>query len=554
MQLNTSRQTGSGVQTDTGQQVGSGMQAHAGQRAQEAPSAYAGAPARGGNASHPRDDSGYTGTPCVQATSHAQSQARTARPNNKWAILITVLLMTFMSTLDSSIVNVALPVMQKSLGVGLDAIQWVASIYLVAICAALLVFGRLGDLFGKVRLFQAGVLVFAAGSLLCGLSHTFPLLLAARALQGVGAAAAMANNMGIITETFPARERGRALGLLASFVALGMMCGPVLGGAIVSLLPWEYIFLINVPVGVASFLVGTRTLPQVRPDRSDVRMDALGALLLVPGLALALCSVTLLEHGISPVLVAALAAAVCLLAAFAAHERACAQPLVDLSVFGNASFTVSVLTSVISFVAIGSTEIVLPFYLQDAHGFAPSAAGLLFAVIPAVNAVVGPLSGSLSDRIGSHAPTAVGLAVYAAGIFAVGTLGPASSVPQIIACIALMSLGTSLFQSPNNSLLMSAAPISALGFVGSVASLAQNMGMALGISGGMALLYGQMSVYAGHRVASYAEAGAGAFFFGYRWAYFATAALVAVGFVLALVRWHRVRVARRRRAVSRARM
>lgn len=487
------------------------------------------------------------------AASHVRPSAGIAHAKSKWAILITVLVMTFMSTLDSSIVNVALPVMQKSLGVGLDAIQWVASIYLVAICAALLVFGRLGDLFGKVHLFQAGVLVFAVGSLLCGLSHTYPMLLAARVVQGVGAAAAMANNMGIITESFPARERGRALGLLASFVALGMMCGPVLGGAIVSLLPWEYIFLINVPVGVVSFLVGTRTLPHVRPDRAGLRMDALGALLLVPGLALALCSVTLLERGVSLPLMAALAAAVCLLIAFLAHERTCAQPLVDLSVFSNAGFTVSVLTSVISFVAIGSTEIVLPFYLQDAHGFTPSVAGLLFAVIPAVNAVVGPLSGSLSDRIGSHAPTAVGLAIYAAGIFAVGTLGPASEVPQIVACIALMSLGTSMFQSPNNSLMMSAAPASALGFVGSVASLGQNMGMALGISGGMALLYGQMSAYAGHRVASYAEAGAEAFFFGYRWAYFATAALVAVGFVLALVRWHRVRAARRLRAATRVR-
>ena len=177
---------------------------------------------------------------------------------NKWAILVTVLVMTFMSTLDSSIVNVALPVMQKDLGVGLDAIQWVASIYLVALCAVLLVFGRLGDLFGKVWLFQAGVAVFAVGSLLCGMSHTFEMLMAARVIQGVGAAAAMANNMGIITESFPARERGRALGLLASFVALGMMCGPVLGGFIVSALPWEYIFLINVPVGVLSLLAGSR--------------------------------------------------------------------------------------------------------------------------------------------------------------------------------------------------------------------------------------------------------------------------------------------------------
>ncbi len=456
---------------------------------------------------------------------------------NKWAILITVLVMTFMSTLDSSIVNVALPVMQKSLGVGLDSIQWVASIYLIAICATLLVFGRLGDLFGKVWLFQAGVAVFAAGSLLCGVSHTFEMLLVSRVVQGIGAAAAMANNMGIITESFPARERGRALGLLASFVALGMMCGPVLGGFIVSVLPWEYIFLINVPVGVISLLVGFKTLPHVRPDRTGKTFDALGAVLLVPGMALALCSVTLIERGFSWQLVALLALGAVLLVAFVAQERRAAQPLAQLSIFRSAVFNINVITCVISFVAIGATEIVLPFYFQDACGFSPSVAGLLFAVIPLVNAVVGPLSGNISDRIGCHIPTTVGLGVYAVGIFAVGTLVQDSPMPLIIGFVALMSLGTSMFQSPNNSLFMGAAPEDALGFVGSVASLSQNMGMALGISGGMAVLYGQMSAAAGERVTSYVAGHPEIFFYGYRWAYFLTAALVAVGFVFSLARW-----------------
>ena len=143
---------------------------------------------------------------------------------SKWAILFTVLVMTFMATLDSSIVNVALPVMQKELAVGLGQIQWVSSVYLLTTCALLLVFGRLGDIFGKVLVFQVGVAVFSLGSLLCGMAVTLPALVAARAVQGAGGAAAMANNMGIITESFPARERGRALGILASFVALGMMC------------------------------------------------------------------------------------------------------------------------------------------------------------------------------------------------------------------------------------------------------------------------------------------------------------------------------------------
>ncbi|WP_245526914.1 MFS transporter [Coriobacterium glomerans] len=455
---------------------------------------------------------------------------------NKWAILITVLVMTFMSTLDSSIVNVALPVMQKALGVGLDSIQWVASIYLVATCATLLVFGRLGDLAGKVRVFQAGVAVFAAGSLLCGLSGTFVALMASRTLQGIGAAAGMATGMGIITESFPARERGRALGVLASFVALGMMCGPVLGGLIVSTLRWEDIFLINVPVGAISLAVGFKTLPRVRAERRE-RFDMLGALMLVPGVAITLSCVTLIGDGLSWRLGLALGAGAGLLAGFIVWERRAPQPLAQLSIFRSAQFDLNAMLTLISFVAIGATEIVLPFYLQDARGFDPSTAGLLFAVIPLVNAVVGPLSGAASDRIGAHGPTTAGLAIYAIGIFSVGALTQGSPLSQIVGFIALMSLGTSMFQSPNNSLLMGSAPPDALGFVGSVASLAQNTGMALGISGGMAVLYGQMSARAGRRVTSYLADRPDLFFYGYRWTYTLTAALVALGFALALLRW-----------------
>ena len=464
---------------------------------------------------------------------------------NKWAILITVLVMTFMSTLDSSIVNVALPVMQKELGVGLDAIQWVASIYLVAICATLLVFGRLGDLFGKVWLFQAGVGLFAAGSLLCGLSHAFEMLMVARAVQGIGASAAMANNMGIITESFPARERGRALGLLASFVALGMMCGPVLGGLIVSVLPWECIFLINVPVGVLSLLAGFKTLPHVRPDRAGRGFDAIGAALIVPGMALALCSVTLIERGFTWQLAAMLAGGAALLVGFVAVERRIEQPLAQLSIFRSAVFDLNVTATFICFIAIGATEIVLPFYCQDAHGFDPTVSGLLFAVIPLVNVVVGPLSGNISDRIGCYIPTTLGMGIYAVGIFAVGALTQDSGVPHIVAAIALMSLGTSMFQSPNNSLVMGSAPVDALGFVGSVQSLAQNMGMAMGISGGMAVLYGGMSAAAGERVTAYVAGRPDIFFHGYRMAYFLTAAIVAVGFVITIARW---RMSRKPRA------
>lgn len=460
---------------------------------------------------------------------------------SKWAILLTVLVMTFMVCLDSSIVNVALPILQRELDVGLDQIQWVSSVYLVVTCAIMLVFGRLGDMYGKVWLFQGGVALFTVGSLLCGLSSTLMALVAARAVQGIGCAAAMANNMGIITESFPARERGRALGILASFVALGLMVGPVLGGLILAALPWECIFLINVPVGITSLLVGFKTLPHVRPDHAEMRLDIRGSALLVPGIVLTFCAITLIQNGLTAALVALLVAGIALLAAFVWVERRVEQPLARLSVFRDATFTVSFVTMLICFIAVGASEGVLPFYLQDARDFPTNVAGLVLAVIPLVNAVVGPLSGALSDRIGAVFLTTVGLAVDALGLVMVGLLGETSPLVSIVAAMGIMSLGESMFIPPNNALIMASTPRDALGFAGSLGGLSRYMGMAIGITVGISVLYGQMAVAAGERVTGYVAGRPDIFLYGYRWVFMVLAALVAVGFVLSAVRFVRLR-------------
>ena len=418
-------------------------------------------------------------------------KAAASRTYNKWAILFTVLVMTFMVCLDSSIVTVALPVMQKELAAG-NGIQWVSSSYLLATCIGILPFGRLGDRAGKVYVFQAGVVVFTLGSLLCGLAQSLSVLIAARVVQGVGSAAAMANNMGIITEAFPPHERGRAMGLLSTFVALGMMVGPVLGGLIVSSFPWEGIFLINVPVGVASLLVGLRTLPHERPA-ADAPQRA-GSLV--------------------------------------ASARLC---------FSSATFTINFATMLIVFMGIGASEFVLPFYFQDAHGFSADVSGLLFLALPITNAVVGPISGSVSDRVGYEGPTAVGLVVYVVGLLLVGSLDAGSPVPLIVAFVGLMSMGTSIFQSPNNALFMSSAPEEALGFAGSVSGLARYAGMAIGISGCSAVLYGTMSQVAGHAVTTAAGSDPAVFLAGFSTVFHVLAAIAAVGLVLTIVRLVRKR-------------
>ena len=292
----------------------------------------------------------------------------------------------------------------------------------------------------------------------------------------------MANNMGIITESFPARERGRAMGILATFVALGMMCGPVLGGMLVASFPWESIFLINLPIGVISFIVGLYTLPHVKPEAGERPMSLIEA------------------------------------------ARRC---------FANSAFTINLACMLIVFVGIGASEFILPFYFQDAHGFGSDISGLLFLALPMVNAFIGPLSGTVSDRVGCEGPTAVGLGVYVCGLFAVSTLDEHSSIPVIVCCVAFMSCGTSIFQSPNNSLYMGSAPREALGFAGSLGSLARYAGMAVGITAASHILYGQMSVAMGEAVTSIVAGRPDVFLFGFRSVFYVLMAVAAVGFAFA---------------------
>ena len=188
-----------------------------------------------------------------------------AQERRRHLILFNVVIMTLMICVDSSIVNVALPVMSEQLNCSMGMIQWVNTSYLLLTCSGILICGRLGDIFGKVRLFMIGVALFTAGSLLCGISPNLPILVISRALQGLGGAAAFANNQGIITEVFPSNERGHALGWIATAASVGSLIGPSLGGAILSVASWGGIFLVNVPIGIFVFTLGAKILPTDAP-------------------------------------------------------------------------------------------------------------------------------------------------------------------------------------------------------------------------------------------------------------------------------------------------
>lgn len=458
------------------------------------------------------------------------------RTYGKWSILFTVLIMTFMVTLDGSIVNVALPVMSGELNASMGDIEWVASIYLVVTCATILIFGRLGDMIGKVRIFQIGVILFTIGSLLCSISGTLPLLIGARVVQGLGSAAALANNQGIITESFPPDERGKALGFVSTFVALGSMTGPTLGGMILTVLPWTYIFLINIPVGVLSFLIGLRTLPNKKPAKPG-RLDAKGSVLLLLSILLLFGSFTLLQNGVSLPIIIGIIAGTVFLALFIMVEKRMDDPLVPIGIFKNKMFSLNLFTMLTAFVAIGANNIIMPFYLQDARQFSPGMAGLLMTVIPLITAVMGPISGTMSDHIGSELPTMIGLIFTTVGLALMTMLGIDTTIAVIILFLAVIAVGSALFQSPNNSLVMGSVSRDELGLVGSLAGLVRNMGMSVGITAGTSLLYSRMSDMAGYRVTNYIPGQPDVFLYGLRSVYIMLAVVVFVGALLTIIRF-----------------
>lgn len=456
---------------------------------------------------------------------------------NRWSILLIIVLSIFMSTLDGSIVNVALPSMAEHLNVTSGAIASVVSSYLIAVSATMLLFGRLGDIWGKTKIFQFGIALFTAGSFLCAITNSLAFLVIARIVQAVGAAGTMANSQGLVTQVFPPSERGRALGLCGTFVALGSLVGPSLGGIIIAFTRWEYIFWINVPIGLAVLLLSLRLFPK-EEDRVPERVDFLGAFLfimtIVPLFA-ALGQGQELGYSNKFVLLGLFVAAVSFLI-FLKVERKIEIPLLELDIFKNKWFSISIVCGFISFVAIFCSNIIQPFYLQNVLNFTPGQAGMFLSIYPVVLALVAPISGYLSDKIGSEILTLSGLTLTSLGLFLMSTLNENPSYIAMGIFVALMSLGNGLFQSPNTSLIMSTLPQNKLGIGGGVNALVRNLGMICGITLSTTLLYGCMSYKTGHRVTDFVPGRNDAFVFGMRAVYLTAASICLLGAAITAIR------------------
>jgi EmrB/QacA subfamily drug resistance transporter len=404
----------------------------------------------------------------------------------------------FLATIDGSIVNISLPTLVTSFKTDFALVQWVVLAYLLTVTTLMLGVGRLSDIYGKKPIYTAGFIIFTTGSVLCGLSPTIYTLIGFRIVQGIGASMVMALGMAITTEAFPPSERGRALGISGTIVSVGIAVGPTLGGLIVQNLSWHWIFFVNLPIGIIGTWMVIRYVPAFKPPGGQ-RFDYWGALTLCVSLLALLVALTLGQYnGFGDRTVLLLFGTwIVFLVAFILIELRLDQPMLDLRLFRSSLFSVSLTTGFIIFICLAGTLLLMPFYAENVLGYDPQQTGLLMATVPVALGIIAPVSGSLSDRFGSRPITVAGLAMLTIGFLAVSSLDAETTTLGYVLRFLPVGLGMGMFQSPNNSAIMGAAPRDRLGIASGMLAVTRTLGQTTGIATLGALWAGQVFKHAG---------------------------------------------------------
>lgn len=399
-------------------------------------------------------------------------------------VLAAIALGSFMSGMANNVVNAILPLIAQSFGSTLALTEWVLLTYQLMISCLLLFVGRLADIFGPRRIYLSGFAVFVVASALNTTAPTIAWLVSARALQGIGSAMLLATSPGIVVSTVRPEQRGRAIGLVTGAVYVGLTAGPGLGGIVAQLWGWRWAFGLAIPVGLAALTLAAIVLPRDRPGGQRVPLDLAGGGVFFAGLGSALLA---LSHGqqwgwTSAPVVGLLGLGAVLLPLFVWWEARARHPMVDLTLFRSRYFSAAALSSVLNYLCLASIGLLAPFYLITARGLSPAHAGVLLMAMPIAMAITAPLSGALSDRVGTRLPATGGMLLFAIGLAAPSDLS-ADGPPEAIAWrLALCGLGTGLFTSPNTSALMGAAPPTHRGIAGGIMASARQVGFVLGVA------------------------------------------------------------------------
>ncbi len=363
-----------------------------------------------------------------------------------------------MTFIDGTAVNVALPAMQLSFHAGAAAMQWIIEAYALFLSALLLIGGSLGDTFGRRRIFVLGIVIFAAASLACALAQTIAQIEIARCVQGAGAALAVPGSLALITAHFDDAQRGRAIGTWSGFAAITAAIGPLLGGWLAQYASWRYVFLINVPLAVLVIVVAQLRVPESRDEADPPAIDIAGSLLATLGLgSLTYGLIRLQSNGPDTTTITALVASVVLLAAFVACERFGRAPMMPLGIFRNATFTAANVYTFLLYAALGGGLYFVPFDLQNAQGYTPTAAGAAMLPFIIIMFLSSRWSGGLVAKIGARIPMFVGAIVAGFGFLAYARIGLGESYwISFFPASAILGIGGALFVAPLTTTVMTA--------------------------------------------------------------------------------------------------
>lgn len=405
------------------------------------------------------------------------------RNNNKWRIFLVVATGVFMSTLDSSMVNIALPTIMQEFNSSLRNTEWVVMIYLLTITSSLLFWGHLSDRFGRGRIYPTGMLTFGLGSLACAYAINLPWLIGARLFQALGAAMMMSTGPAIIKETFPPEQLGRGLGLIGVAVSLGLMSGPTLGGFLIEYYSWRALFFITVPFGFAFAILGKSLLPTNSKVQSQ-KIDWAGGLMWTVSLTFAALGIT---HAVTPdwstlfLIIIFLAGFIALLL-FIGIETVTPHPLLPLRFFANRFFCMSITSAILSFMTLFAVIILIPFYLDRVLNLPTSQIGIIMMAIPSTLFIVAPIAGWLSDHTDPRIIATIGLLISTSGLFLLTGLTASTTPFEVAIKLALLGCGQAIFLSPNSSSVLGRVKKEQGGTAASLLATARNLGMLLGIA------------------------------------------------------------------------
>jgi EmrB/QacA subfamily drug resistance transporter len=407
-----------------------------------------------------------------------------AAENRKWWTLAAVSFGLFMIMLDNTVVNVALPSIERDLHISISELEWIVTAYALSFAALMLTGGKLADLYGRRKIFVVGLLVFTLSSLACGLAPSAGFLIGARAVQGAGAALMNPASLSIVTATFPPRQRGQAIGIWAGVSALALALGPLVGGLIVDNINWNWIFFVNVPVGVAGLVASQIFITESRDTSHEQSVDLPG--LLTSGLGLLALCYALIEgnrHGwSSPEILSLIAAAVVLLGAFVLVERHRRLPMLDLSLFRIGAFTGANLVAMLVSLGMFGVFFFISLYVQNILGYSPTKAGAVFLPMTLLIIVCAPIAGRLSDRVGSRWLMGGGMATLGVSLLLYQRLSVHSDFWTLLPQLLLGGIGMAMTMAPMTAAAMGAVPVDKAGVGSGVLNSFRQVGGSFGIA------------------------------------------------------------------------